>query len=68
MLSEEEQLKVKVWEIPGFNAMCEYPFVHDEMTLGEYKVEKAYYAEHYQEVRTGEYQPLWKQRKADGDK
>lgn len=60
-LSEEEQNKVNIWEVEEYFHMLEYPFVRDDMTWEEYFIEKEYYGEHWNEVRTGEYKPLWKQ-------
>lgn len=61
LLSQEEQYKVNILEVPEFACLLEYPFVRDDMTWEEYFIEKEYYGEHWNEVRTGEYKPLWKQ-------
>lgn len=45
--------------------MLEYPFVRKGMTLREYFEEKEYYYQHREEVKTGKYEPLWKQREGN---
>ncbi len=62
MAGKEIDKNTKVWDIPGFAGISEYPFVHDDLTWGEYEVEKKYFIEHYQDYRMGNYVPLWKQR------
>ncbi len=45
--------------------MLEYPFVREDMTLEEYEIEMEYWETHLEEVRAGEYKPLWKQKAAE---
>lgn len=61
ILTEEKKMSINVWDVPGFAMVCEYPFVRDDMTWGEYLKEKEYYGEHWEDVLTGTYKPLWKQ-------
>ena len=43
-------------------SMKEYPFYYKGMTLEEWKKERQYMSEHLDDVRTGKYKPMWKQK------
>lgn len=51
----------KVIEVFPFG-MLEYPFIREDMTVGEYEIEIDYWGHHLEEVKAGTYKPLWKQR------
>jgi len=43
-------------------SMMEYPFYHEGMSIEEWKTERQYMADHMNDVKSGIYKPLWKQR------
>lgn len=56
-----------IWDTPYIKYATHYPFVHDKMTCGEYRIEKEYYKNNMESVRLGNYKPLWKQRLEEND-
>ncbi len=44
------------------------PFLHEEMKVGEFLIERKYLGEHYDEFLKGEYTPLWKQPEQTAEK
>lgn len=41
----------------------EVPFWRDDMTPEEYDTEREYFIKHWENFKSGEYLPLWKQNK-----
>lgn len=55
----DSNTKLKDIQLPGI--LLDYPFIHDEMTWGEYWKEREYYGQHFKEHWMGTYKPLWQQ-------
>ena len=49
-------------------ALWEYPFIYKKMPLEKYDEEKEYFFKHLDDYRSGNYIPLWKQRKEAHEK
>lgn len=62
MLFSEEQWNANAKDNLDTVLLNQYPFIHDGMTVGEYFIEKKYYAENYKKVLDGNYTPLWTQQ------
>lgn len=59
----EIDANTKLKDIPSLGILLDYPFIHDEMTWGEYWEEREYFNQHFTEHWMGTYKPLWKQKK-----
>lgn len=51
------------WVSPGVK---EAPYWRDGMSLDEFEIEREYYYRHLNDVKKGNYKPLWKQEKKEG--
>lgn len=40
----------------------EYPFIYKGMSVEDYWKERVYYGTHWDDIRKGTYEPMWKQR------
>lgn len=68
ILFKEETWNAKAVEKLDPLLFDQYPFVREDMTVGEYFTEKKYYIENHDKFLKGEYTPLWKQAEMEQDK